>query len=335
MSVTLTRARYIKDGQYDPTPVRLPGSAWEAHTVPYDPQIHKDHLHCMSCSASLYYHSGSVFRGGSSSLRGASEHFSLKPGQRHSITCKMPNPEDDGDRTEYDQSRGFRFHLNIPDARNAFNKGAAYAVEKGGKLNPRQAILHLNETGDSFRSLTPKSMESVQDFIDAMQKEDRGRLNDSYVIVGHRVMRFKDFIIRLGFPRHGYENSRFGRLQEKLASHRGQKTYHGEPRIVEIHVDKPKEADFFEDKFSVKGRAIFLSKRGRDEKKFILPYIHVDSLYDGALQNLFSKAGTYSVMGMVRETKLDNGSIAWNMSVNDSRQVSTHAPSDIFKARWG
>ena len=95
------------------------------------------------------------------------------------------------------------------------------------------------------------------------------------------------------------------------------------------------EADFFEDKFSVKGRAIFLSKRGRDEKKFILPYIHVDSLYDGALQNLFSKAGTYSVMGMVRETKLDNGSIAWNMSVNDSRQVSTHAPSDIFKARWG
>ena len=97
MSVTLTRARYIKDGQYDPTPVRLPGSAWEAHTVPYDPQIHKDHLHCMSCSASLYYHSGSVFRGGSSSLRGASEHFSLKPGKRHSITCKMPNPEDDGD----------------------------------------------------------------------------------------------------------------------------------------------------------------------------------------------------------------------------------------------
>ncbi|MAQ71864.1 MAG: hypothetical protein CL565_06690 [Alphaproteobacteria bacterium] len=334
MSVTLTRARYIRDGQYDPTPVRLPGSAWEEHTVPFDAEIHKDHLHCMSCSASLYYHSGSTFRGGSSSLRGASEHFSLKPGQRHAITCKMPNPED-GERTDYDTSRGFRFHLNIPDARNAFNKGAAYAVEKGGKLSPRRAILHLNETEDSFQSLTPRSMESVQDFLDAMQKENRQRLTDSYVVVGHRVMKFKDFIVRLGLPHAGYENSRFGLLQEKMASHRGQKTYHGEPRIVEIQVDNPCEADFFQDRFRVKGRAVFLSKQNRDEKRFIFPNIHVDSLYDNSLRTLFSKAGKYSVMGMVREKQQAGGSSTWNITVNDSRQVSTQAPSDIFKARWG
>ncbi len=326
MTVTLDRARVKnEDGSY--TSIGLPGSQYgNGLAATYRETDHKGKLICACCPAELHYVSQSSGLVGTSHYRPRPEHFALNPGQEH--TCSKPNPAKDNERHFYNVNDGLRVHLNIPNPSGEFNDKTLY-YRDGKKWRVRGDMLPSNINKDEFQEMETASVSSVSDLLDLMERGDLERLSKSYLVAGHRVIPFRDFVLRQDSAHEGIGSKRFQRFLQQLK--RDAEGYKGLPRAVELNTEKT-NIPFSEKLHTVDCKAIFLDRLD-DGPRFIIPHIDLDMRQNKFLRDKFEEAGKFTIMGMVRSSMMRNGNIGMYVKVSDERQIDRRTPGDILKTR--
>ena len=326
MAITLSRAKVVnEDGSR--TFIKLPNARYSAHdSVEYREDIHKGKLICDCCDAKVHYVSQSSGLVGSSYYSPRPELFALNPGQKH--TCSRPNPNEDNERHFYDVASGLRVHLNIPNPSGEFNSRTLYSRE-GRKWRAQENMLPQGINADKFQQMETVSASSISDLLDLMEKADLDRLSKSYLVAGHRVIPFRDFVLRGDASKEGLGSRRFQRFLKQLNSEPNRNG--GLPRMVELSTEKSIISS--KDKFpTVACKAMFLD-RLEDGPRFIIPHIDLDLTRNKFLGDTFREAGRYSIMGVVRSSVMRNGNIGMYVKVSDERQIERRTPSEIMKAR--
>lgn len=333
MAATVKIARATDTQTGSSVLVHLPSQFGMQGADCYDPEIH-DNLRCHCCDAAMNYNKGSEAIGGSSRHR-RSDFFKLASGARHE-NCRYPNPDPDKSSAEYDVRLGFRVHFNIPDLSGHFNQSSIYRTERDLNGARRKRVINTllppKVTPADWRAMETISVSSVQEFLSLMKNKDWERLKGTYVVIGHRIMKLNEFVVRAGMANDTHANPRFAKLIHDFETDSMAKF--GLPRIMEVELTEPPKIDLFSDRFSLSTKAIYLDGDNKDgEKHFVLPRIHVDTTRCRELSFAFKEAGKYSVLGLFRQSVAANGNHFINVSVTDSKQIEANSPSDIFARR--
>lgn len=330
MTVEMEYARFVEEDGGTQL-VRLP-SVLNRSVIPYDPDKHHGSIICDECDAGVHYRKEKHSIGGSKRFR-ASDHFALMPHERHNLHCRHINPESRIENSLFDShpDNGYRLHFNPDtDLTGDFNAESIYYRDENQKMRARRMYLPARETEKSFMCRAPRSLRSLGDFLDLMQKGDIERLKKSYVVSGTHVIRLNRFVIREGRTTEEAPNPKFCDFASRLRAKNVPAD--GLPAIMEVEIKEPVRPDFFEDNFRVNAKAVYLDTQNNN-KRFALPKIHVESKGDCRIKSLFEEAGRYSVIGLVRPYRLDSGNLILNMRLTDLAQVDRRLSSEIFEAR--
>ena len=332
MAATVKIVRATEKDSGESVLVQLPSQYGAQGADSYDPENHTN-LRCHCCDAAMNYNKGSEAIGGSSRHR-RSDFFKLASGARHE-NCRYPNPDPDKSSADYDVRLGFRVHFNIPDLSGHFNQSSIYRTEREPDGARRKRVINDllpdKVTPADWRAMETISVSSVQEFLSLMKNKDWDRLKGTYVVIGHRIMKLNEFVVRAGMANETHANPRFAKLIHDFETDRMAKF--GLPRIMEVQIEDTHEVDLFSDKFSLSAKAIYLDGDKGGEKHFVLPRIHVDTTRCHALSHAFKEAGKYSVLGLFRQSVAANGNRFINVSITDTKQIEANSPSEICASR--
>ncbi len=273
--------------------------------MPYAASEHKGRLSCMFCDASLHHNAGTpVIAGGHP---GRQAHFVTDPGSRHGETCLLPPRPQDGRATEYDDTLGWRIHINTLDYSDQFNLAAGpYERDEEGRLRLKNPALKTHR---------PVAVTDVKHIATLIRRGQFDRLRASLVMMADRAqpLAWDEFLIR--YMRGGDEGYRYKGLMNRLAWGGRQ------PAVLEIVTEGGGGR-------CVESQPVRTLQRGL--RLDIIPRVWLDNRDDTRVMGSMTGAGRYLVLGVPRLSQQFEGRKGLvrylNISVTDRRQVM---PADI------
>jgi hypothetical protein len=314
-NVVMTQARYVKAFEGEEV-VELPGTRlYDDASVKYDEKKHKGWLSCRYCEAAVHFHRGSATICGQADLRGSSPHFSTNPKQEHGKDCLWPFLETDEGRPShsYDDSAGFRLHLNTLTYSELFN-GRAHHYQRD-----QDKKLVVND--EALKAMRPFSIKSVDDLVSFISKGAFERLRNSRILHNGWDLKWDEFFVRYARgpkPVH----ARHIALWHSL---RGLPPRTAQPVLMEFNVASGVvPTDLFAQHLTVPSKSIFVRRDEQGRKHFIRPTAYLDNKDDTRVMHGFADAGRYLVMGAARLGKPFKGKGTvmhpLNIKVTDTRQ---------------
>lgn len=283
------------------------------HVAYYEP-LHKGHMQCLSCDTPVYHRTGSpVVAGGH---KGRKAHFVTFPNQDHEDRCDLPR-ERHG-RTVYDETRGYRIHINLPDYSDLFNRQAGpYERDEKGRLSLKDK---------SLASRRPYAVSDIEDVLKLIRSGDYARLKDSVIMLADREqpLPWNKFLIRLS--RNGGAHSRHLALMDRVLS----KLY--QPAVIEIEIanrTNPGKYEWKAGKLSAQSKAIFAGRSG-GKAEWLVPRVWLDNPDDTRVQYALCDPGRYLVLGIPRVSTF-NGTRFLDIKVTDHRQIARVDFDDLIK----
>lgn len=305
--VRMDKARYIDpDGREQI--VQASYQPLREGNVYYNKDLHKGHLKCLFCDAAVKHREGNAAICGSN-FNGGRDHFCINAKQNHEDHCEWPeSSQSQSHDSHYDDSRGYKIHLNVTGFMEQFNA-------ESGRLYSRGADGKIIINDPDLKGRRPESVNSIEDIVRLIKRGDFDRLNKSVVVYHEHVLPWESFFIRYSRNSKG-QHDRFVDLIERLEQKKSQ------PCLMEFNL---KSGIWSQSGSSqapcARSNAIFYGRDDGGHKHFILPRVYLDN-YD--VSHAMEEAGHYLVLGNARGRVVENaGSVAHfiNISVTDRRQV--------------
>jgi hypothetical protein len=304
MSLLMPFARF-KSETGDVQYVRPQGHFLQNGQTVYYEALHKNHLECPCCDTPVLHRKAAPVI--ASGHKGFPAFFATFPRRDHEDSC--PLPREKHDRKIYDQSRGYRIHVNLPDYSDLFNHAAGpYERDENNRLRLKDQMLATRQ---------PKAVSGIEDVVKLIRSGDFARLKDSVVMLADREqpLSWNQFLIRLST--NGGTHNRHLALMDRALS----KLY--QPAVVEIEItDKtwPNKHEWRAGKLSAQSKPIFAG-RFDNKAEWLIPRIWLDNPKDTRVQYALCDPGHYLVLGIPRVSKFFGQTRFLDISVTDHRQV--------------
>lgn len=313
---TFPEARFIKPDGMEQI-VQAWGPLREGN-VRYDKYVHKGHIKCLCCAASMRLQEGSVAAGGSSGS-GRSSYFT--PVKKHEDDCIRALRRDAPEGQKIDRTKGYRIHINTREFSSEFNKrSGVYEIGNEGH------VIGIND--DDLRDRETYVVKDVQDVIALMKKADGKRLVDSRVIFGNESIDWNDFCIPFDMP------DRYRKLAKRAINAKGENELPF--ALLEIHTTKGRVFRGFSSlsNSSIPAQRIDFGRDKRGIVREIEPSADVKNRHNTHVMWGFQDADTYLVMGVVRHNTFegDKRTIEYlNVSIDHPGQFEKTSMENIRK----
>lgn len=276
--------------------VFLPGSKLEAGAVHYNESF-KGRLLCGGCAinqaAKIHFNKGAQkILGGD--LRGPSPHLVTNPENKH-IDCAFKKGHASRP-TEYDQTKGFRIHLNIETVGDHFNARSHARRAANG------VIVHHDP---EISAMEPVMVKSVKDLVKFMEAADTLRLRQSVVLHrGYPSIPWNEFFVRY---EHGPSritpraSVRFEKLANTLLDRQYRAAF---PVLMEMRFQRPVEAKAGYGTANGVSRTMYWGETEDRRAVHIQPRVILTRVDRPEIANAIPEGGSYLVLGHARiETK--------------------------------
>ncbi|MGE4312788.1 MAG: hypothetical protein AB7E85_00780 [Pseudobdellovibrionaceae bacterium] len=307
--------RRLEDGGFERVVARLHLSGSFLAAVRAASRNHE--LMCPHCPAEVHFVKPTTRAIAGTNEQNVAPHFRLASGAEHDENCPIKQyAEEGGESREYDNSLGWRIHLNTREFSSLYEtRDSVYYRDGNYHLRVNQRRLPEGESPEKFISRAPFAVKNAKELIDLIARGNLDRLNDSYVVFEDKVVPWRSFFIR---------EKRFFDLAQRLES-----TGSYLPVLMHFDVERGISRGRWDKAVCAKDKERFWKRNVHDEAVFLQTRVWLDNHEDSDLRSVFHRAGEFFVLGNARLRHTSGTLKTINVSLTSMEQVVPQKLDDL------